>query len=155
MKLTIRMRVKVRLNCPNSILSTTLQNTLPSVIAKEIKKRRILVLCAIMRKLQENEKRPYKKKQYWVAPYLKDRPEHSFYYVLIPKLTIENGVRFHNYFRMSATQLEEMLSIVGPLLVKENVIREPIQPKERLIITLRFVNVKITANFIHETCSLL
>ncbi|XP_067217094.1 putative nuclease HARBI1 [Linepithema humile] len=167
MKLTIRMRVKVRLNCPNSILSTTLQNTLPSVIAKEIKKRRILVLCAFMRKLQKNEKRPYRKKQYWVAPYLKDRPEHSFYYVSIPKLTIENGVRFHNYFRMSATQFEELLSIVGPLLIKENVIREPIQPKERLMITLRYlasgdsmtsmsyqylVGVTTVCNIIRETC---
>nr|XP_012217190.1 PREDICTED: uncharacterized protein LOC105669025 [Linepithema humile] len=162
-----RMRVKVRLNCPNSILSTTLQNTLLSVIAKEIKKRRILVLCAIMRKLQKNEKRPYRKKQYWVAPYLKDRPEHSFYYVSIPKLTIENGVRFHNYFRMSATQFEELLSIVGPLLIKENVIREPIQPKERLMITLRYlasgdsmtsmsyqylVGVTTVCNIIRETC---
>lgn len=90
----LRMCVKVRLNDPNSILSATLPNTLMSIIAKEVRKRRILVLYAIMRKLQENKKRPYRKKQYWVAPYLKDRPEHSFYHVSIPKLTVEDGLRF-------------------------------------------------------------
>ncbi|XP_018317135.1 uncharacterized protein [Mycetomoellerius zeteki] len=120
-----------------------------------------------MQKLQENEKRSYKKKQYWVAPYLKDRPEHSFYHVSIPKLTIEDGVRFHNYFRMSATQMEELLLIVGPLLIKETVIREPIQPKERLAITLRYlasgdsmvsmsyqylVGVTTVCHIIRETC---
>ncbi|XP_011690497.1 PREDICTED: putative nuclease HARBI1 [Wasmannia auropunctata] len=68
---------------------------------------------------------------------------------------------------MSATQLEELLSIVGPLLVKKHVIQEPIQPKERLVITLRYVasgdlmtsmsyqyliGVTTVSNIIRETC---
>ena len=99
-------------------------------------------------------KRPYRKKQYWVAPYLKDRLEHSFYYVSMSKLTIENGVRFHNYFRMSVIQLEELLSIVGSLLVKQNVVRESIPPKERLAITLRFILYNYCKFYASRNCSL-
>ncbi|KYN01655.1 Putative nuclease HARBI1 [Cyphomyrmex costatus] len=158
MKVTIRSNGVYSANCVN-ILGT---------VATAVKKRRIMIATAIMLELQRRQvKRDYKKKQYWVAPYLKDRQEHSFFHVSIPKLTLENGIHFHNYFRMSATQLEELLTLVGPRLQKMNVIRECIGPKERLVLTLRYlasgdsmksmsyqylVGVSTTSNIIRDTC---
>ncbi|KYN20696.1 Putative nuclease HARBI1 [Trachymyrmex cornetzi] len=127
--------------------------------------RRIMIATAIMLELQKTQmKRDYKKKQYWVAPYLKDRQEHSFFHISIPKLTFEDSIHFHNYFRMSATQLEELLTLVGPQLQKMNAIRECIG---RLALTLRYlasgdsmismsyqylIGVSTTSNIIRETC---
>ncbi|XP_018399460.1 PREDICTED: putative nuclease HARBI1 [Cyphomyrmex costatus] len=163
------MRVEVHLNGFNRMLTASRRETIVMAIAKEVRKRRAQVLYAKMPMLLE-KKRAYKKKQYWVAPYLRDRLEHSFYHVSLPKLTVDDGVRFHNYFRMSTTQLEELMSIVGPYLVKQNVVRESIGPKERLVITLRYlasgdsmtsmsyqylIELTTVCNIIRETCEVI
>lgn len=49
------------------------------------------------------------------------------------------SARFMNYFRMSSTQLENLLQIVAPKLHKQTHIRKPINTEERLCLTLRFV----------------
>ncbi|KYQ59874.1 Putative nuclease HARBI1 [Trachymyrmex zeteki] len=154
------MKVTIR---SNGVYSAKCANNLGTAVAKAVKKRRIMIATAVMLELQETQvKRDYKKKQYWVAPYLKDRQEHSFFHISIPKLTFEDSIHFHNYV-FSATQLEELLTLVGPQLQKMNVIRECIGPKERLALTLRcdsmtsmlyqyLVRVNTTSNIIRETC---
>lgn len=132
----VKMKVTIR---SNGVYSAKCANNLGTAVAKAVKKRRIMIATAVMLELQETQvKRDYKKKQYWVAPYLKDRQEHSFFHISIPKLTFEDSIHFHNYV-FSATQLEELLTLVGPQLQKMNVIRECIGPKERLALTLRCV----------------
>lgn len=84
------------------------------------------------------KKRKYKEKRYWIAPIFEDRQEHSFFFASIPKLVLED-IRFHNYFRMTATQLEELLGMVGPKLQKQDVVRQSITPPEWLALTLRYV----------------
>ena len=42
-----------------------------------------------------------------------------------------------SYMRMTASQFEELLEMVGPTIQKQTVIREPICAKMRLVITLR------------------
>jgi len=105
-------------------------NNLKITITRAVRKRRILIATAVMELQRTQKKRDYKKKQYWVAPYLKDRQKYSFFHVSIPKLTLEDGIRYHNYFRMSATQLEELLLLVGAQLQKINAVRECIEPKK-------------------------
>jgi len=107
------------------------------VIEQEIRRRRTAGVAAAIYYM-ENKKRRYAKKNCWVAPIFKNRKESSFYFASVPKLKLED-LRFHNYFRMSATQLEELLQIVGAKLQKQNVVRESISPPERLALTLRFV----------------
>lgn len=51
-------------------------------------------------------KKIYKKKRFWVDPLFERRHEHGFYYASVPGLTSEN---FRNYYRMTATQFEELL----------------------------------------------
>ena len=79
-----------------------------------------------------------KKKRFWVALIFKNRNEHSFFFALVPKLILEN-IRFYNYFQMTATQLEELLGIIGHTLQKQDFIRQSISSPERLSLTLRFV----------------
>lgn len=46
---------------------------------------------------------------------------------------------FISYMRMTSTQFEELLGMVGPDIEKQTLIREPICAKMRLVITLRLV----------------
>ncbi|XP_039311963.1 protein ALP1-like [Solenopsis invicta] len=88
--------------------------------------------------LAKKNKRDKKKKRFWVAPIFKKRYEHGFYHALLPTLRLED-LRFHNYFRMLTVQYEELLTIVGPHLERQYVVREPISAAERLTLTLRFL----------------
>lgn len=107
-----------------------------AVIA-QIRKRRIAAAVAAMCLLKKKRKK-YKKKRFWVAPIFENRNEHSFFFASVPKLILED-IRFHNYFRMTATQLEELLEKIAYKLQKQDFIRESISPPERLALTLRFV----------------
>lgn len=140
-----------------------------AVLAEQvIKRRRTAAIAAVIHNV-ENKKRKYAKKNYWVAPIFENRKEKSFYFASIPELKLED-LRFHNYFRMSATQLEKLLEIVGANLQKQDVVRESISPAERLALTLRYlasgdsmtsmsyqylVGVTTTSNIIKETCAVI
>lgn len=98
--------------------------------------RRDKLLGSLALLLVKKKKRTNKKKRFWVAPIFKKRCEHSFYHALLPTLRLED-LRFHNYFRMSSTQYEELLAIVGPHMEKQYIVREPISAAEQLTLTLR------------------
>ncbi|KYN11043.1 hypothetical protein ALC57_16822 [Trachymyrmex cornetzi] len=70
--------------------------------------RRDKLLGSLALLLVEKKKRRNKKKRLWVAPIFQKRCEHSLYHALLPTLKLED-LRFHNYFRMLATQYEELL----------------------------------------------
>lgn len=98
--------------------------------------RRNRLIAAVCINECTNLKKKYKKKRFWIDPLFERRCEHGFYYASVPRLTTEN---FRNYYRMTATQFEELLHLVAPTITKQTVIREPIPPAERLSITLMFV----------------
>ncbi|XP_071636696.1 uncharacterized protein [Temnothorax longispinosus] len=135
-----------------------------AVAAEVVRTRRIAATAAAIYLMKK--KRKYAKKRFWVAPIFENRDVHSFFFASVPKLILED-IRFHNYFRMTATQLEELLGMVGPRLQKQDVIRQSISPAERLALTLRYlasgdsmismsyqylVGVTTAGNIIHETC---
>lgn len=101
-----------------------------------VRKRRIAAATAAMYLLRK-KKRNYKK-QFWVAPIFENRNEHSFFFASVPRLILED-IRFHKYFRMTASQLQELLEMIGSKLQKQDLIRQSISPPERLALTLRFV----------------
>ncbi|KAM0737133.1 Protein ANTAGONIST OF LIKE HETEROCHROMATIN PROTEIN 1 [Formica fusca] len=51
----------------------------------------------------------------------------------------EDMEKYMDYFRMTSQLFEALLILVGPVLVKEYVVRKPISPEIRLQITLRFL----------------
>ncbi|XP_071581133.1 uncharacterized protein [Temnothorax nylanderi] len=132
----------------------------------EIQKRRIAVAFAVIAAIEENKRRKYKKKKYWVAEIFENRAVHGFYHAMFPILRLEDS-RFINYCRMSATEFEELLCLVGPTISKQYVVRDPISAPERLALTLRFlasgdsmtslsyqylVGITTVSNIIKETC---
>ncbi|XP_018394548.1 PREDICTED: putative nuclease HARBI1 [Cyphomyrmex costatus] len=77
---------------------------------------------------------------------------------------------FGNYCRMTKEQFEDLLQLIAPLIVKEDAIRTPISPKERLLLTLRYlasgdsqvsmsyefgVGTSTVSQIISETCTAL
>jgi len=106
---------------------------------REKNKKFIMVCVAIIHEMERTQKRKYRKKRYWVAPLLEDRKLHGFYHAIFPNIVLEDSI-FRNYFRMTATQLEDLLQIIGPSLSKQTTsFREPISVSERLYLTLRYV----------------
>lgn len=100
---------------------------------ENIRKRKAIAVTAVLLNVK---KRKYSQKKYWVASIFQVRKEHGFFHAVLPKLVLED-LRFHNYIRMSATQLEDFVLLIGPKIFKQYYIREPIDVAERLFITLR------------------
>ncbi|XP_071579318.1 uncharacterized protein [Temnothorax nylanderi] len=115
---------------------------------------------------EKKKKRSYSKKRFWVSPICSQREQHGFFEAILPSLRLEN-LGFYNYFRMNSTKMEELLTLVGEDLIKQNCIRKPISPAQRLALTLRFlasgdsitsmhyqylVGVTTASNIINETC---
>ncbi|EFN74598.1 hypothetical protein EAG_01839, partial [Camponotus floridanus] len=91
---------------------------------------------------------------------------HGFYSAIFPVMSLCES-RFRNYFRMTATQFEELL-LMASQITKQTVIRKPISAEERLSLTLKFlasgdsmtsisyqylIGLTTVSNIIDETCS--
>ena len=70
----------------------------------------------------------------WVRKLFHERKSKGQFYILVQDLRLFNEENFFKYFRMSATQYEEILSMVAPIIK-----RECIGPDERLSVTLRYL----------------
>lgn len=100
------------------------------------------LLCCIgayvikKRKLVSNRK---KKTKLWVRPiYLPEqRNSQGLSSNLIKELRHTDQKKFTNWMRMSPTSFDRLLNIVRPAITKKYVIREPIDPKLKLELTLR------------------
>lgn len=93
-----------------------------------------LIAIALIIKMKNIKK---KKKKFWMAEILKRRSTYGFYHAILPSVRLDLG--FQNYTRMTTTQFEELLSIVGADLQKQYVVREPINEEQRLILTIRYI----------------
>ncbi|KYM96257.1 hypothetical protein ALC62_13073 [Cyphomyrmex costatus] len=78
-----------------------------------VQKRRIAAATSVIAAIEEDKRRKYKKKKYWVADIFQNRAVYGFYHAIFPILCLEDP-RFINYFRMPATEFEELLCLVGP-----------------------------------------
>ena len=81
------------------------------------------------------EKREHR---FWVHEILRRREEKGAYYNLVRELQLD-AEKHHQYFRMSAEKMDHVLSFVGPVIQKKMLVREPLEPKQRLAICLRCV----------------
>lgn len=112
-----------------------------NALIRKVQERRsrlrcVAIVCAL-NELEAQSKKPLrKKKRFWVHPILQLRKDHGFYEAIFPTLSLHED-KFKNYFRMSTEQFENLLSLVGPLIVKQKAIRDPISAPARLAMTLR------------------
>ncbi|KAF9417943.1 hypothetical protein HW555_005088 [Spodoptera exigua] len=76
-----------------------------------------------------------KKKRWWVREYLQQRESSS----LLSSLRMRDG-SFENFTRMSRTDFEILLNMVGPAIVKQDTkFRKSIDPHVRLAVTSRYL----------------
>lgn len=113
------------------------------IIAQQCNNAHKQKLAHVAEYILKKKKRNYSKKRFWVSPICSQREQHGFFEAILPSLQLED-LGFYNYFRMSSTKMEELLTLVGENLIKQNCIRKPIPPAQRLALTLRYVHYYIS-----------
>ena len=101
-----------------------------------VKKKAKIALACIAILLDDEEKKNYSRKRYAVHPILQNREAHGYYNITFPIIKLDD-IKFREFCRFNATQFEELLYNVGPILNKQTFLREPITSEQRLLITLR------------------
>ncbi|XP_024877298.1 uncharacterized protein LOC112458093 [Temnothorax curvispinosus] len=82
-----------------------------------------------------------KKRKFWVRPMFTHEMRHlqGASDNLVVEMQITDREKFFNYFRMTPEVFEELLTLVGPRIQKEEVCRIPISARTRLQLTLRWL----------------
>ncbi|KYM95889.1 hypothetical protein ALC62_13469 [Cyphomyrmex costatus] len=109
------------------------------VFKKQKLRRKIVKLYVLYKIAERNENN--KKRKYWVRPIfsIERRSQQGASENLVKEMQIGNTEKYVDYFRMSPQLFEALLQLVGPILTKEYVVREPISCVTRLQITLRYL----------------
>ena len=100
-----------------------------------VNRRRFLLLLLLIRYRQ----RRAGKRRFWVRNVYKERNTKGEYNLLVKELMLADHELFFNMFRMTPTKFEELLSWIAPLITRSAIRRQPIQPGERLCVTLRYL----------------
>lgn len=76
-------------------------------------------------------------KRLWVHQINMERKIYGEYHTLMPELE-KDSKRFYMYFRMNYACFDEILELIQDDITKQITnFREPISPKERLVVALR------------------
>jgi len=96
------------------------------------------IFCTQFKKKRENKKR---QQRFWIRPIFtpQKRLLQGASANLVKEMQAEDEEKYVNYFRLPLQLFEELLKLVGPVIAKEHVVRDPISPETRLHITLRFL----------------
>ncbi|KMQ89149.1 nuclease harbi1 [Lasius niger] len=130
----------------------------------------MLKLIALWKLLVEREEE--KSQRIWVRPIFTQLQRHmqGASDNLIKEIKLQDLEMFYNYCRMSIELFDYLLSIVGPLLEKQIVVRDPIPAGTRLLVCLRYlasgdsmvsisyafrIGVKSVSKIVSETCETL
>jgi len=90
--------------------------------------------------LVAQESRQQKRRSCWTRDWIARRATLGFSNTLINELVLEDGAEFRLMFRMDVAKFEELLSMVGPLIRKEDTLmRLSICARDKLLVTLRFL----------------
>ena len=96
----------------------------------------LLAGIVINRRRKDAHKRQHR---WWVQEILQRRRQFGTYYHLVKELELDEE-QFQRYFRLTREQFRQTLFLVEECLVKVCKTREPICPRQRLAICLRYVH---------------
>ena len=78
-----------------------------------------------------------RRSRFWVHPLNQQRRQQGDFYHLVAELRLDSQ-RHHQYFRMSAEEMDELLSLIGPDVARQSTnYRAAMEPKQRLAVALR------------------
>jgi len=93
------------------------------------------------------KRRQKQERRFWIHEVISRRGELGEHYRLVQELR-HDPERFRRYFRMSTSQFDMLLDMIGPKIEKlDTNWRRSISPAERLAITLRSVLIKSVTSF--------
>lgn len=78
-------------------------------------------------------------RRWWVHPINQRRIEQGASEQLVREMMLCDEDEFFSYTRMSMSQFQELLLLVGPLMLKQNTRKDVLSPYIRLLITLRYL----------------
>lgn len=97
------------------------------------RRKKLLALMCLY--IQQNYRRSPTNR---VRPIFSNRIHQGEYCNLIEEMRLSDPIKYFNYFRMSGTQLEELLHLTGAALyVCDRFRLDVISPQERLCLTIR------------------
>lgn len=77
------------------------------------------------------------RRRWWVRPINQRREEQGASEQLVREMRLHDDESFFNYTRMTMVQFDRLLTLVGPLILKQNTRKDVLSPYVRLLITLR------------------
>ncbi|KAE8277589.1 hypothetical protein D5F01_LYC24428 [Larimichthys crocea] len=102
-----------------------------------VSRRRTLALVLLLEGLQRRGRG--RRSRVWVHPFNQQRRQQGDFYHLVAELRLDSQ-RHYEYFRMSAEQMDELLSLIGPEVTRQSTnYRAAIEPKQRLAVALRYM----------------
>ncbi|XP_054603133.2 uncharacterized protein [Nothobranchius furzeri] len=105
-----------------------------AVAEAHVSRRRTLALLLLLDLVHQR-----RRSRFWVHPLNQQRRSQGDFYHLVAELRLDSQ-RHHQYFRMSAEKMDELLSLVGPELRRQSTsFRAAIEPKQRLAVGIRFL----------------
>nr|XP_057926689.1 uncharacterized protein LOC131128123 [Doryrhamphus excisus] len=108
-------------------------------ITVNVSSRKVLAAAILLAQLEEDEERARSRRRVWVRPINQQRREEGDYFNLVAELRLDKR-RHQRYFRMSAEQMDHLLSLIGHELTRQSTnFRASIEPKQRLAVALRYL----------------
>lgn len=137
---------------------------------RKVGKRNILKLIALWKLLVKREEEH--SQRIWVRPIFTQLRRHmqGASDNLVKEMELQDLEMFYNYCRMSIEMFDQLLNIVGPLLEKQIVVRDPIPARTRLLVCLRYlasgdsmasisyafrIGINTVSKIVSETCEVL
>jgi len=106
-----------------------------------LQRRKLLAIIAALSSIIKKSNK-YQRKRFWRSELCKNRQNFGAFYAVYP-IILNDPTMFRNYCRMTKEKFEDLLILIAPIINKEDAIRTPISPKERLLLTLRYLTFVI------------
>ncbi|XP_077531209.1 uncharacterized protein LOC144143314 [Haemaphysalis longicornis] len=112
-------------------------------------------------------KKKKKQRRLWVRQVFQFRKQEGLYYTAMQRMRDGDHAFFFKYFRMTPRNFDLLLSYVETDLTRQYVVREPLEPGERLAIALSYlasgqdikdvalayrVGIETARMAVHDTC---
>ena len=100
----------------------------------DMDRERIILLLLLRRRMKKKQKQ----RKFWINPYIFTMNQDGGHFKRkYEALKLCGNEKFFEYFRMTITSFEELFTKIGPRLQKQYVFRKPVDPIERLGLTIR------------------